>query len=141
MINENVMIGGEHIYTRWGLVMESAEISPPEAETIEIEVPGRHGKLDITQNLFGMVPYRNRSIQMIFKMPDEDTWAETYSEIMTAVHGKQLQVVFDSDPGYYYYGRCYVRSHKRGGKIVEIEIECDADPYKYLISDPTQKTL
>lgn len=140
-MSEDVSIGGYKAYDTWGLVMEQAEIAPAEPQLVEIVVPGRHGKIDITENLYGTVPMKNRLITMKFKMPDSNTWAEVYTNVQTAVHAKQLQVIFDSDPGYYYYGRCQVTKHERGGKIVEIEIECDADPYKYLISDPTQKTL
>ena len=140
--NKSVRFDNVQVFDTWGLLLEKFTISPPEPELITIDVPGRDGVIDITENLFGTVPYKNRTINITLTMPDKDTWAETYTNLLTDIHGKTKQIVFDADPGYYYTGRCRVANHDREGrKAVTFEIEVDADPYKYLISDPTQKTL
>lgn len=136
MNEDNVTIGGYHVLTRWGLIMTEAEISPPEPEVVSIDVPGHDGLIDITDNLFGRAPYKNRSIVMRFAGPDEDTWASKYSDILQKIHGKTLHIIFDSDPDYYYAGRCTVSSFVRGSGMLTFDVQASVAPYKYSVEDP-----
>lgn len=141
MMNESVTLGENHAYTEWGIVMTGAEIQPPEVEMVNVSVPGRDGDIDITDNLYGRTPYKNRTIAMHFKAPDEDTWAAKYSSILENVHGQTLDIIFDSDPEWYYTGRCIVSGFERGDRLITFDIEVNADPYKYNLEDPTLSIL
>ena len=39
--------------------------------------------------------------------------------------------MLDSDPSFFYVGRCFVSAYKNEATIGRISIECDCEPYKY----------
>lgn len=143
MLNE-VIIGGIYCKKDIGLVLSKAEIGEPELETIAISVPGRDGVLDCTDKMFGRTAYKNRTISLTFQTLDKiakKSWADLQSDLGKKFHGKVKQIIFSDDPKYYYEGRVSVKTFTAEGKLRTIEMECDCKPYKYLISDPTQKSL
>lgn len=126
-----------HSYTDLSLVLTSKSIPLPKAKTYIVEIPGADGSLDLSTALTdGDVKYENRPITMMFKvlMP----WAQLEqhkSTLAKHLHGKIVKVIFDTDDGYYYSGRCQVTDFNTDQMPADIKISLDADPYKYEINE------
>ena len=139
-----VTIGNIHCYKDWKCFLSSVNIEMPEAETITINVPGRAGVLDCTEKIFGGPAYKNRTISLQLQTTaalSGESRESLRSKISNAWHGQKMRIIFDSDPLYFYEGRISVGTFTDDGTIITIPITCDCKPYKYLISDPAQKSL
>ena len=135
-------LGQYHTFTDWSLVPEEIPVfNPPPVRTNFVEVPGMDGLLDYTTVLTGSPNYGNREGSFNFiVLPDLD-WAVAYSTIATAIHGKKLGCILDDDQSYFYSGRFWIDSWKSKRGYSRIVLNYNVDPYKYLISDPTQRSL
>lgn len=139
-----VTIDGKESQETYGLVLTEAVIGQPELETVIISVPGRSGALDCTERLFGGPVYKNRTITLTFKTRQKlakITWPELQTKLSTLWHGQTKRIIFDDDPLYFYEGRISIASFVVEGQLWTVKVECDCKPYKYLISDSTQKSL
>lgn len=120
-----------HSYDEWGLILQKQEIGSPEPKTIQIEIEGGDGVLDLT-DFFGEVKYKNRTLTFTFSKPGitQNEFMTLYSTVQGAIHGKKMKVILDDDPNCFYYGRVEVSKWKSSRSIGEIVIEVDAEPYK-----------
>ena len=56
-----VLIDDEHTLRDWGAIITNSDvIGMPEPNTVLLEVPGRSGRLDLSEVLTGDVTYSNR---------------------------------------------------------------------------------
>lgn len=133
-----VKIGDKHTVDDWGLQCTDIEIGSPEAKVKQITVPGRNGLLDLTSSLTGSdtPKYDNRSIRLTFVLIDKSIakWSTIDSAIKNYCHGKIMDVVLDSEPGWYWRGRCMVTTTKEDAIYSTFVIEVDAEPFKYDIN-------
>lgn len=128
--------GWRHTWNDWGLYWTDVFISEPESETYSVNIPGRHGRLDLSEALTGEPVYKNRLISASFVFPSKGAlWHKRYSEILNELHGRVVQLIFDSDPGYYYEGRCAVSSARENGFYSSFSVTVDAFPFKYELLD------
>lgn len=120
-----------HSYNDWGLILQKQEIGAPEPKTIQIEIEGGDGVLDLT-DFFGEVKYKNRSLSFTFSRPGitQKDYFALFSVVQGAVHGKKMKVILDDDPSCFYYGRVEINKWKSNKTIGEIVIEVDAEPFK-----------
>lgn len=127
-----VTFGEKHTWRDFGLVMNSRpEISPPAPKTVYIEIPASDGKLDLTESLTGDVKYQNRTITCTFTVVgNRERWADCYSTLQAAMHGKRMRIVMDDDPDYFYIGRVQINAWKSSKRTAEIVVEADVEPYK-----------
>ena len=127
------MIGDEHTLNDWGAVITNSDvIGMPEPNTVLLDVPGRSGRLDLSEVLTGDVTYGNREIKLeLASQTDREKWAETCFHIFNKFHGRAVHVTFDEDPGHYYVGRCSVTDPKRIATAGTFTITVDAEPYRY----------
>lgn len=125
-------IGGLHTWKDLGLRWAGVTISAPEVKTHYIDVPGRDAPLDLSEALTGFPSYQARSVTLTFDACTRtfDHWEQKYSKLLNAFHGKRVQVVLDTDPGFYYEGRAAVGSKKEVLETDEFTISIRADPYK-----------
>ena len=140
----NVILGNYNVYDDFDMELVQYEPTYPEPERLVVDVPGRDGAIDITNVVFGKIPYKNRKITILLQALRADvnrTFAEQESYILNAVHGKSMNIIFEDDPGWYYTGVVLCSALQEEEEVWSMTIEIDADPYKYLISDPTQKSL
>lgn len=136
MSNDGVSLNGKHTNYDYGLyVTNTNPVAPPEAKTQHIEVPGRNGNIDITETLTGYTIYGNREITLqLGGKKLENAWPSFMSNFINEIHGKQVKVIFDDNPDYYYIGRAVVESdYTRGNRIASFTVTIDAEPYKYEI--------
>lgn len=120
-----------HSFNDFRLILSSKSIETPKIKTIEVEIDGSDGVVDLT-DYFGEPKYGNRIIELNFSsiVPIAE-FLEQFSEINNAIHGKKMKIVLDDDPDFYYVGRCSVSGWKWNGRVTELTIECNCEPYKY----------
>lgn len=129
-------LGGFHTWNDWQAYWTDLVIDPPETEIFTVNIPGRHGLLDLSESLTGSPVYKNRSVTVTLKYPGSGSqWHQEYSEILAQLHGQTVQMILDSDPDYYYEGRCAVSSQRQDNFYSIFTISMDAYPYKYQVAD------
>ncbi len=130
-----ITFGSFHTYTDWGLRLKKIDLGTPEPVTEYIKIPGMNGLLDLTESQYGGITYGMRTLQFYFDVRNNSytDWCMITSEIMSVIQGKKLKIILDTDPNYYYKGRCTVRTAKQNAIISSIEIECYCEPYKYSV--------
>ena len=129
MRNDGATIGGVHT-SEYGLVMTGYEITYPEPDRIQRDIP--YGPtLDFTNAMLEDVPYKRRKLTMTFDLVGNYLDFETaLLALSNAIHGQWLQVILDSDPAYYYQGVITVERAKDNPVDGDVVIVCDANPYK-----------
>ena len=127
------MIGDEHTLRDWGAIITNSDvIGMPEPNTVLLEVPGRSGRLDLSEVLTGDITYSNREIKLeLAAQTNRDRWTETCFHIFNKYHGRVVHVTFDEDPVHFYVGRCSITSPKRVATAGTMVITIDAEPYRY----------
>ena len=136
-IFKGALVGDEHTLRDWGAIITNTDvIGMPEPQTILLDVPGRSGRLDLSEVLTGDVSYGNREIKMeLAAEKDTEGWQEICFHIFNKYHGRNVRVIFDDDPVYYYYGRVSVTDPKRLRRAGQMVLTVDADPFKYELAE------
>lgn len=129
-----VIFGDKHSYRDWGLLFKSMPvISPPVPKTKLIPVPGSDAVIDLTESLTGQVHYEPRTIQFEFiTTAARERWPVIYSDIMDALHGKRVRIIFDDDPNFYYTGRVSVDGLDADKRTAVITMTATVEPYKQM---------
>lgn len=121
---------GEYEQSEFSLFPAGVTISPPEAQTYQVSVPGRDGDLDFTEALDGMIHYKNRTVTMEMQcFAEDEEYAALEHKCRNFLHGKKMKIQLDSDPGYYYLGRLSV-DWRSEPNIDAATITADCTPYK-----------
>ena len=136
-IFKGALVGDEHTLRDWGAIITNTDVvGMPEPQTILLDVPGRSGRLDLSEVLTGDVSYGNREIKMeLAAEVDTERWIEMCLHIFNKYHGRNVQVIFDDDPAYYYYGRASVTDPKRLRRAGQMVLTVDAEPFKYELAE------
>lgn len=120
-----------HSFDDLGLILSKAVIEPPSIKTKKIEVPGADGVINLTQ-FDGNVHYYNRKISLTFTARNANKyWNSIISMVSNALHGKEMDIVLEDDPAYIWHGVVSVKEQFKKKTIGTIEVEVDAEPYKY----------
>ncbi len=117
----------------WGLILENPmPQETPNLKTYQIDVPGAHGTLDLSEGLWGL-RFENRRLPFCLGGVREDRrWPSVYSVFLNEYHGQNVEITLDMDPNWYYVGRLYVKgSLERTAQIGKLECELQAEPFKY----------
>ncbi|CUO13652.1 hypothetical protein EAI89_06780 [Eubacterium sp. am_0171] len=127
-------LNGRHLLRDWGLHIENNDIiSPPEVNDTFISVHG--GKdLDLTE-MNGPVSYKNREINLeLGGLKQKREWRSFFTRFLNTYHGKQVQIIFDDDAGFFYKGRAYIPDDaEKVARIGTFKMEIHTEPYKYEI--------
>ena len=94
--------------TDFGLAIENTDYldSPVQGATGIVIVPGKSGPLDQVDDIFGEQWFSYRRIQIKFggiEVPEE--WDQRISLYRNLFEGKKVQLVFATDPDWYWTGR------------------------------------
>lgn len=126
-----ISFNDKHSYVDFKMILKSKSISLPSAKTSVVNIPGSDGYIDLTASLTnGMLMYDDRKLKFNFCMPKTD-WNIQRDNIQNYFQGQAFKIILDSDPDYFYDGRCNISGIKEEKLWVNIEIECIAQPYKY----------
>lgn len=141
-MNYGVTFNGKHSLNDYGLYLsERPIIGNPEPQLYMIKVPGRNGLIDATASVTGDTSYSNRQLQFVFAT--QKTIAEQVGSrdaLNNDIHGKQVKIILDEDPDYYYFGRATVEWHDAEDWKAKCTVTVDAEPFKRKIT-PTTVTL
>ena len=132
----------------WHIVPEKRpEIATPAVIENYLQIPGAHGKLDISELHTGAPIYENREGSWTFIVinPDDENlyepWEERYSKILNTIHGKRMEIRLEDDPNFVYTGRLKVGDwdSQNGGTWSKITISYVCDPFKkHIITGETK---
>ncbi len=123
----------------WHLVPTTRPVvAPPEPKYLFIDIPGVNGELDITDEIYGGVKYGRREGSFEFIVVNDtyaevdvhEEWFQTYSKILSIIHGQKLKMTLEDDPFYYYKGRFSVNEWKSDSHYSTITIDYNVEPVK-----------
>lgn len=129
-----VIIDGRHSLNDLNLILTSMKIGIPEPKTSYIDVPGRNGRIDVTEYVLDAPVFDNRKLEFKFtfnRKVDKESWEVWKSRILNHIHGKKVQIVLDNTPSWYYLGRVAIEAEEDEGIIMSVIIKAEADPFQY----------
>lgn len=134
--NNRLIVNGVDLTQKFQMILaDGYTLTPPSIKTYTVDIPGGHGKLDLTEALFGDVAYNNRKQEFIFYLINVKDFEKAKTDISTMLHGKYFEYKMTMDPEYTYKGRftidSYLHTAFASGNLGEIKISIDADPFKY----------
>ena len=126
-------INDEHTFRDWNAAISNSDIiSVPEPNTVLVDVPGRNGRLDLSEALTGDVSYSNRTIKLVLiASVNIQSWQNMCEHIFNKFHGRKVKLTFDDDPEHYYSGRASVSDPQRIRNGASLTVTVDADPFRY----------
>lgn len=107
-----------------GFYLKWRELSAPAPKTSYEDIPGAHGAVDTTDELF----YEMRELKLDCIHPNADFQSD-YDQILSMFHGKQCRIVFASDPDYYWTGRVTVGGYSK--KNHSLTMSATVYPFKF----------
>lgn len=134
--NNRLIVNGVDLTQKFQMILaDGYTLTPPSIKTYTVDIPGGHGKLDLTEALFGDVAYNNRKQEFIFYLINVKDFEKAKTDISTMLHGKYFEYKMTMDPEYTYKGRFTIDNYSHtafaSGNLGEIKISIDADPFKY----------
>lgn len=134
--NNRLIVNGVDLTLKFKMILaDGYTLMPPSIKTYTVDIPGGHGKLDLTEALFGDVTYDNRKQEYTFYLVDVDDFEKAKTEISRMLHGRYFEYVITMDPDYTYKGRFTIDSYSHtafaSGNLGQIKITIDGDPFKY----------
>lgn len=133
-----------HSYEDWGLYIANNDcIGEPVQYTNYVEVPGRDGKIDLSEALSGRPIFTSRAIKIYLAgFRDTTHWDAVMSGFRNNIMGKVCRITFDTDPTYYWLGRVAVNEFKPNKEFGKFLIDIpEADPYKYSLASSAEPWL
>ncbi len=130
---QGVTFGVKHSYNNYSLMLaEPPVVSPPKPKEHWVDIPGMNGALDLSKVQTGNMQYEMRTISMRFVYigPRWD-WPTVYSEIMNDIHGKNMHIILDDDPDYYYDGVVKVEKYEPKKAHFGLTVTCTVQPFKF----------
>ena len=126
-----VKFGDNHSFRDFGMYPKTKMIvAPPKVREVYVEVAGADGNLDLTEALVGRPNFDNRDAKFEFTVMDRARWDLVYTSLMNTIHGRDMQVVLDDDPYWYYNGRVQVDAFATSKHTATITVTGFFDPYK-----------
>lgn len=123
-----------HTLDDWGLAIGNNNyIGDPQQHLDYISVKGRNGLLDVSEALTGRPTYSNREINVsLGGIRNRTNWDTVISDLRNKIDGKQIKLIFDNDPSFYWFGRCHIEGFDRMRDLGTFNLSIpQADPYKY----------
>ena len=136
-IFRGAFLNGEHTLRDWGACITNEDvIGMPTVNTVLLSVPGRSGRIDLSEVLTGDVSYGNRKLKLVLAAETNvSKWQDTCDHIFNAFHGRQVTVIFDEDPGHFYLGRASVSEPSRIQNAGQLTVEIEAEPFRYEVAE------
>lgn len=122
---------GYNTWTTWHLIPTSKPVvAGPSPKTSYVEIPGRHGALDLSTYLTGGIVFGSRSGSWEFVIDNGWAhWDTIRRDLYTKLHGKEFKIVLEDVPMWYWTGRVAVSDYKAEGSNNKVTINYVLDPY------------
>lgn len=124
----------KNTWTNWALIPSSPpQIAPPEPYTNYVDIPGRaSGPLDLSEVLTNRVSYQNSEGEWGFISGDyTENRVSKFLEMKAFLHGQQMMIELEEDPGHYYIGRTFVTEPRTGKGPNAYSIKYIVEPVRY----------
>lgn len=120
----------------WKLIPSAKPTFPmPEVQLKFVDIPGSNGSIDLTDYLTSSPTYNDRVGTFNFYAVDtHEDWDGRCQEIGKFLHGKNMKIILEDDPLYYYDGRVTVSDKRTDGQFPTITLSCRVRPYKIHIN-------
>lgn len=126
-----VHFGSVGSYSDLGMILTDVNIDAPEPKRELEDIPGMDGVLDVSYEATGDMKFNNRNLTFDFAMIDySKNWEDRFSEIINAIHGKNMDIYLDPNTDWYWEAFCTVEEPKTERNKATIRVVCDAYPYK-----------
>ena len=126
-----VKFGDNHSFRDFGMYPKTKMIvAPPKVREVYVEVAGADGNLDLTEALVGRPNLDRREAKFEFTVMNRERWDSVYTSLMNTIHGRDMRVVLDDDPYWYYSGRVQVDAFATSKHTATITVTGYFDPYK-----------
>lgn len=118
-------------------------IGPPEVKTNMIDIPGGDGYLDTSEAPDGRAHYGARTASWEFEVEREyrRLYPSLYSKMMNYLHNRNMRIILDDDPHYFYIGRASVNQFLSEEMAATVVIDITAQPFKYETTLSTEDWL
>ena len=132
-----------HTFDDWNLYITNTDcIGNPEQYTNFVEVPGRDGRLDMSEALTGRPVYLGRKLKIELSSARPKTmWDATVSYFRNHINGRVCRITFDNDMSYFWRGRVHVDDFSSVMTLGKFTVNVDAEPYKYSIHQSSEPWL
>lgn len=136
-------INGKHTLRDYGLSISNTNIvAEPTPKTNYVDIPGSSYRLDLLEALTGRVEYNSRTLTFsLGGFMGADKWSAFYRDLLNTYQGKEVKVVLDQEPEYYYQGRATLSDFTRSQQLGTFTLTVDADAYKYDITSSDEDWL
>lgn len=129
----------------FGLAIENTDYigTPMQPTNNMVIVPGRSGVLDLTDAVFGRQYFQYRPIAVKFGgLEAPENWDGVISTFRNLFEGRIVNLIFATDPDWYWTGRCSVDAFKHQRALGTFTLRIDyADPYKYAVNETTYEVI
>lgn len=134
----SITIQGYNTYDEWGLIpMKRPHVAQPPLKSKYVDIPAFDGEIDYTEVLTGRPAYGMREGSWEFWLRPQEEWPNVYGDILQKIHGKNVNIILEDDPEWFYTGRVTVESFDTEDHNSKITIQYHLDPYKYQIDGST----
>lgn len=118
-------------------------IGPPEVKTNMIDIPGGDGYLDTSEAPDGRAHYGARTASWEFEVEREyrRLYPSLYSKLMNYLHNRNMRIILDDDPHYFYIGRAAVNQFLSEEMTATVVIDVTTQPFKYETTLSTEDWL
>ena len=137
----HIMFDKYHTWYDWQLTLTAKNVAPATPKTNYITLDGANGSLDLSEALAGEAVYNDRTVTASF-WTSEGTHEERLAvlrDILTALHGKKVQIVDPDDPEHYFLGRVVVKSTAWDAVHLEFTVEAICDPWRYAMEETARR--
>lgn len=131
-------INDKHTFDDFGLCCLSCTLDQPEPRLYTIDIPGADGVLDATAAR-GRVTYKNRTLTAEFDCVYQTraSYDAACATLNTAHHGRQVEIIMDSDPQHVLTGRA-AWEHTVDGLAATHTLTVDCQPYRMANAETAQ---
>ena len=121
----------------WHLIPSTRpSIAHPNVVTKYVDIPGVDGMFDLSDYLTGRPTYGRRKGSISFYVDnDHEYWERIREKIVNVLHGRDLWMVLEDDPGYFYKGRFTVGNYESGENCSSITLSYDLEPFKKKVKE------
>lgn len=123
-----------HTWEDWHLIPCSRpDFVDAEPRFVFIEIPGADGKLDASTAMSNRILFEMREGSFDFWVDNDriENWDNLYTKMKRYVQGKELKVVKDDDPLWYYTGWFWFSDPEQDRTIMKVKLNYKVKPYKY----------
>ena len=132
--DDNNLVACPDTWRTWHLIPTGKCVfEPPKPKESPLDIPGRHGELELNRYIHGHPVFGNRtgSLEFILDPDYTGSWASLYRRIVSYFQGKERLAVLSDDRAFFYKGRFHVSDIKPGEYWDTLRIDYNLDPFKY----------